>query len=86
VSERSCLQLVEQSLSLQLTLRGFIVSDFAAHLGDFERDMSAWLRDGKVKYREDVVDGLAKAPDGFMGLLGGRNLGKLSVRVSDPVE
>ena len=48
--------------------------------------MSAWLRDGKVKYREDVVDGPAKAPDAFMGLLGGRNLGRLLVRVSDPVE
>jgi NADPH-dependent curcumin reductase len=55
-----------------------------AHAADFERDMSPWLRDGKIKYREDVVDGLDKTPEAFIGLLSGRNLGKLLVRVSDP--
>jgi NADPH-dependent curcumin reductase CurA len=48
--------------------------------------MSAWLRDGKIKYREDVVDGLDKTPEAFIGLLSGRNLGKLLVRVSDPAK
>ena len=52
--------------------------------GDFERDMSAWVREGKVKYREDVVEDLEKAPEAFIGLLSGRNVGKALVRVSSP--
>ena len=46
----------------RLTLRGYIVSDFAAQTAAFIRDVSGWLRDGKLKYREDVVVGLEKAP------------------------
>ena len=47
-------------LTKRLTFRGFIVSDFAARHGDFLRDVSAWLREGRIKYREDMVDGLEK--------------------------
>jgi NADPH-dependent curcumin reductase CurA len=78
--------LMRNVLTKRLTLRGFIVSDFVAHAADFERDMSAWVREGKIKYREDVVDGLDKTPEAFIGLLSGRNLGKLLVRVSDPAK
>ena len=45
--------------------------------------MSGWVREGKVRYREDVVEGLEKAPEAFIGLLQGRNFGKLVVRVSE---
>lgn len=69
-------------LTKRLTVRGFIVSDHAARTADFERDMAAWVRNGKVKFREDVVDGLENAPDAFIGLLRGRNFGKLVVRVA----
>jgi NADPH-dependent curcumin reductase len=66
-------------------IKGFIVSDHAARMPDFLRDCSAWLRDGRLRYREDVVDGLANAPQAFIGLLEGRNFGKLLVRVApDP--
>ena len=44
--------------------------------------MSGWLRTGEVKYREDIVDGLANAPEAFMGLLKGHNFGKLVIRVA----
>jgi NADPH-dependent curcumin reductase CurA len=44
--------------------------------------MAPWVRDGKVKFREDVVDGLENAPEAFIGLLEGRNFGKLVVRVA----
>jgi len=72
-------------LSKRLTLRGFIVSDFAAQQGDFLREVGGWLRDGRIKYREDFVDGLEQAPRAFLGLLRGENFGKLIVRVSpDP--
>ena len=68
-------------LTKRLTLRGFIVTDFAARHGDFLRDVSAWLREGRIKYREDVVDGIEKAPRALIGLLRGENFGKMLVRV-----
>ena len=68
-------------LTKRLNIRGFIVSDFAARHGDFLRDMSQWLREGKVKHREFVTEGLDSAPAAFMGLLKGANFGKQLVRV-----
>ncbi|MDB5574315.1 MAG: NADP-dependent oxidoreductase [Tardiphaga sp.] len=68
-------------LTKRLTFRGFIVSDFAARHGDFLRDMSQWLREGKLKHREFVTEGLDSAPAAFMGLLKGANFGKQLVRV-----
>jgi NADPH-dependent curcumin reductase len=46
--------------------------------------MAAWIREGKVKYREDIVTGLEKAPQAFLGLLEGKNFGKLVVKVAEP--
>jgi NADPH-dependent curcumin reductase CurA len=68
-------------LTKRLNIRGFIVGDFAARRADFLRDMSQWVREGKVKYREFVTDGLDNAPAAFMGLLKGANFGKQLVRV-----
>jgi len=67
----------------RLTLRGFIVSDFATQIDDFLRDVGGWLRDGRLKYREDVVVGLENAPAAFIGLLKGQNFGKLLVKVAE---
>ncbi|HET9923772.1 MAG TPA: NADP-dependent oxidoreductase [Methylomirabilota bacterium] len=64
-------------------IKGFIVSDHMARMGDFVKDCSGWVRDGRLKYREDVVVGLEKAPEAFIGLLQGRNFGKLLVRVGE---
>ena len=69
-------------LRKRLMLRGFIVSDFAANQGDFLRDVGEWVRSDRLKYREDVVDGLEQAPAAFLGLLQGKNFGKLLVRVA----
>jgi len=69
------------TLAKRLTFRGFIVSDFAARQSDFLRDMSQWVRDGKVKHKEFVTEGLENAPSAFMGLLKGANFGKQLVRV-----
>ncbi|QDM16805.1 NADP-dependent oxidoreductase [Tardiphaga sp. vice352] len=68
-------------LTKRLTFRGFIVSDFAGRRGDFLRDMSVWVKEGKVKYKEFVTEGLDSAPEAFMGLLKGKNFGKQLVRV-----
>jgi NADPH-dependent curcumin reductase CurA len=69
-------------LTRRLTFRGFIVGDFAAQRDEFMRDMAPWLRDGKIKYREDVVDGLEQAVSAFKRLFRGQNFGKLLVRVA----
>jgi NADPH-dependent curcumin reductase CurA len=68
-------------LTKRLTIRGFIVRDFASRHADFLRDMSAWVREGKVKYRECVTEGIDSAPAAFMGLLKGANFGKQLIRV-----
>jgi NADPH-dependent curcumin reductase len=65
----------------RLTLQGFIVSDHVALMGDFTTEVGGLLKAGKLKSRETVVDGLAKAPQAFIGLLKGENFGKLVVKV-----
>ncbi len=75
-------QLMRAVLTKRLTLRGFIVFDFAEREADFLRDVSTWLREGRVKYREDVIEGLERAPEGLIGLLKGKNFGKAVVRVA----
>ena len=69
-------------LTKRLTIRGFIVWDFASQTKEFVTEVGGWLRDGKIKYREDVVEGLENAPRAFIGLLKGKNFGKLLVRVA----
>lgn len=71
-------------LSKRLTLRGFIQNDFSNQKPQFYKEMGEWVRSGDVRYREDVVEGLANAPVAFTGLLAGRNIGKLAVRVPSP--
>lgn len=73
--------LMRAILSKRLHVQGFIVWDFAAQESAFLQDVGAWLREGLVVHREDIVDGLEKAPDAFAGLLQGRNFGKLIVRI-----
>ena len=73
--------LMRAVLTKRLTIRGFIVSDFAARQGDFLRDMASWVREGRVKYKEFVTEGIENAPAAFMGLLKGANFGKQLVRV-----
>jgi NADPH-dependent curcumin reductase len=73
---------MRQILSKSLTLRGFLNYEFAAeHYPAFLREVGAGIADGRIRYREDFVDGLEKAPEAFIGMLEGRNFGKLIVRV-----
>jgi NADPH-dependent curcumin reductase CurA len=65
----------------RVTARGFIVTDFAQRYGPAMRQMGDWIKSGKLKYREDIVDGIDKAPRAFIGLLRGENFGKLLVRL-----
>jgi NADPH-dependent curcumin reductase CurA len=73
---------MRQILSKSLTLRGFIYYEFASeYYADFLREVGAAIADGRIRYREDIVDGLEKAPEALIGMLDGRNFGKVVVRV-----
>jgi NADPH-dependent curcumin reductase CurA len=74
--------LMRDVLTKSLTIRGFIQREFSAQRPDFYREMAQWIAEGRVKYQEDIVDGLESAPEAFIGMLEGRNFGKLIVQVS----
>ncbi|GHA16147.1 NADP-dependent oxidoreductase [Oceanisphaera arctica] len=77
-------QLMGTILIKRLTVKGFIIFDDYAHRYDeFAQDMRQWLSDGKIHYREQIVEELDNAPQAFIGLLQGQNFGKLVVRVGD---
>jgi hypothetical protein len=65
----------------RVRIQGFIVFDFAARYKEALAQLHEWVREGKLKYREDIVDGLERAPVALIGLLQGKNLGKMLVRV-----
>jgi hypothetical protein len=68
----------------RLKIQGFIVSDHAALRPEYLAMAAPLVRAGQLKYREDIVDGIDNAPAAFIGLLQGRNFGKLVVHVADP--
>jgi NADPH-dependent curcumin reductase len=75
---------MREILSKSLTVRGFIYSEFVEqHYPEFLREIGAAIAEGRIRYREDIVDGLERAPEAFIGLLDGKNFGKLIVRVTD---
>lgn len=70
-------------LTKRIRMQGFIIFDDYGHrYPEFAKDMGQWLAQGKIKFREDIVDGLENAPQAFIGLLEGKNFGKLVVRVA----
>ncbi len=75
--------LMRSILVKRLKLQGFIIFDHYHRLGAFQSDMAGWLKDGTVKYREDMVQGLERAPEALIGVLAGRNFGKMVVQVAD---
>jgi NADPH-dependent curcumin reductase CurA len=70
-----------QCVGKQLTLRGFIVSTHWDMMSDFHRDMGDWIKAGKFTWKETIKDGIEKAPEAFLGLFSGENLGKMLVKL-----
>ena len=76
--------LMRRLLTRRIKMQGFIIFDDYGHrYPEFFKEMSGWIAAGKMKYREDIVDGLENAPQAFMGLLEGKNFGKLVIRTGD---
>jgi hypothetical protein len=74
--------LMRDILVKRLTFRGFIVWDYATQEKEALTELANWIKAGKLNYREDIVDGIENAPEAFIGLLEGKNFGKLVIRVS----
>lgn len=77
-------QLMRRILTRRLKVQGFIVfADYGGRFTEFYGQMSEWVKSGRVKFREDIVDGLENAPQALIGLLQGKNFGKLVIRVAE---
>lgn len=75
--------LMRTLLTKRIRMQGFIVFDDYGHrYPEFAKEVGQWLAQGKITFREDIVDGLENAPKAFIGLLEGKNFGKLIIRVA----
>lgn len=74
-------KLMRNVLVKRLTIRGFIVFDFAHLQDNFLREVGAWVRDGAIRYREDIREGFENAPSALIDLLQGGNFGKMLIKV-----
>ncbi|TDN64146.1 NADP-dependent oxidoreductase [Scandinavium goeteborgense] len=69
-------------LKKRIRMQGFIIGqDYGHRIGEFQADMGQWIKDGSIKYREQMTDGLENAPETFIGMLKGENFGKVVIRV-----
>lgn len=76
--------LLETILKKRMRMQGFIIfGDYGHRYNEFHDAMSAWYAEGKIQYREQLVQGLENAPEAFIGLLEGKNFGKLVVQVGE---
>lgn len=67
----------------RIRMEGFVSSDFPHLNAKFVEDMTAWLKEGRVKYQETILEGFERAPEGLIGLFSGLNSGKMLIRVAD---
>ena len=71
-------------LKKRIRMQGFIISqDYGHRIHEFQQEMGRWVKEGKIQYREQITDGLENAPETFIGLLTGKNFGKVVIRLAD---
>jgi len=68
-------------ISKQLRMQGFIVMDYLDRMPQFYTDMGKWIAEGKIKWKETVMESIEKAPAAFIGLFKGKNFGKMVVKL-----
>ena len=71
-----------QAVANDLTLRGFRGSSYADRIPEMQLEVGRWLREGRLRYRETIVDGLERAPEALVAMLAGATVGKTLVRLS----
>jgi NADPH-dependent curcumin reductase CurA len=64
-------------------MQGFLVSDYSHRFDEAAARLMRWLTEGKIRWREDVTEGLENAPRAFIGMLRGENRGKAIVKVAE---
>ncbi len=70
-------------LKKRIRMQGFIIAqDYGHRIDEFQQEMGRWVKEGKIHYREQVIEGLEAAPDALIGLLEGKNFGKVVIRVA----
>lgn len=70
-------------LKKRIRMQGFIIAqDYGDRIDEFQAQMGRWVQEGKIHYREQVTDGLENAPQALIGLLEGKNFGKVVIRVA----
>ncbi|MGS7493464.1 NADP-dependent oxidoreductase [Klebsiella pneumoniae] len=70
-------------LKKRIRMQGFIIGqDYGHRIAEFQQQMGRWVQEGKIKYREQLIDGLDQAPQALIGLLKGENFGKVVIRVA----
>ncbi|NYU07964.1 NADP-dependent oxidoreductase [Enterobacteriaceae bacterium CCUG 67584] len=71
-------------LKKRIRMQGFIINqDYGHRIEEFQQQMGQWVKEGNIHYREEVTDGLENAPDALIGLLEGKNFGKVVIRVAN---
>jgi hypothetical protein len=80
--EPMCFKYIMRVMAMRIRLKGFIVFDYFPRMAEFYRDMGERVATGAVKSHETIVDGLEKAPDAFLGLFKGENVGKMLVKLT----
>jgi NADPH-dependent curcumin reductase CurA len=63
-------------------MQGFLVFDHASRFPEALRELETWVREGRIRYREDVLEGIERAPGAIAGLYRGENLGKRLIRIA----
>lgn len=73
-----------RAIAMGLSIKGFIIFDYMAdYQKNFVKDMTRWRAEGKIQNKETVLTGIERAPEAFMGLFSGSNLGKMLVKIAD---
>ena len=80
-AQPTCLKFIMRIIAMRIRLQGFIYTDYMSKMGDFYRDMGAWIAGGQVASRDTVLEGLDNTLEAFLGLFAGANTGKMLVRL-----